>query len=161
MTQWHIINWYVSIFRTERSFRTWKLIIKCSVQQPASNLSWEKWFSTEVSSSHNDLNNSVHQELIKIRRLRSMTSNLEATHKHCSPQVTVCESVTHDDQWCQAMTEHWRQLPSLEAYHWIMWMVQWNWMWNLTHWPLGDLDAILKLQFSILFYFIDWFLQIS
>ena len=28
----------------------------------------------------------------------------------------------------------------------------------LTHWPLGDLDAILKLQFSISF--IDWYLHI-
>ena len=25
---------------------------------------------------------------------------------------------------------------------------------RLTHWPLGDLDAILKLQFSILFYWL-------
>ena len=25
---------------------------------------------------------------------------------------------------------------------------------KLTHWPLGDLDAILKLQFSILFYWL-------
>ena len=28
----------------------------------------------------------------------------------------------------------------------------------LTHWPLGDLDVILKLQFSILFF--DWYLHI-
>ena len=51
----------------------------------------------------------------------------------------------------------WRNQQTFDCYSTEVCLVVSNWCWHsigLTHWPLGDLDAILKTEFSILFYWL-------
>ena len=57
----------------------------------------------------------------------------------------------------KVMDEHGPQPVAVQDWHdsMCLFQCQWkSWIKHLTHWPLGDLDAILKLQFSILFYWL-------